>query len=144
MQALTYLYNRIAKNNIALFDYRIPKHKGTTLEIEQNYAIFINYEKIDTLYDEFNCVAHEYGHCMSGATHKLMSKFDLIEKHEHQAEKQSVEDLLPIEDLQAAIDAGCRELWQFSEHLDMPPEFIGKAIKLYQVQNILKCDFCSY
>lgn len=136
MQALTYLYNRIAENNIALFDYRIPKHKGATLEIEQQYAIFINYENINTLYDEFNCVAHEYGHCMSGSTHKLMSKFDLIEKHEHQAEKQAITDLLPEEDLQAAINAGCRELWHFSEFLDMPPEFIEKAIRLYKSKNL--------
>lgn len=135
MEALSKLYNKIIENNISLFDYRIPNNTGATVEMEGSYGIFVDFDKIETLYDEFKCVAHEYGHCISGSTHKLMSKFDLIEKHEYRANKSAILELLPSDKIDEAINAGCKELWEISEYLDMPQDFVEKAINFYKHTN---------
>ena len=135
MEALSKLYNKIIENNISLFDYIIPNNIGATVEMEGSYGIFVDFDKIETLYDEFKCVAHEYGHCISGSTHKLMSKFDLIEKHEYRANKSAILELLPSDKIDEAINAGCKELWEISEYLDMPQDFVEKAINFYKHAN---------
>lgn len=135
MEVLSKLYNKIIENNISLFDYRIPNNIGATVEMEGSYGIFVDFDKIETLYDEFKCVAHEYGHCISGSTHKLMSKFDLIEKHEYRANKSAILELLPSDKIDEAINAGCKELWEISEYLDMPQDFVEKAINFYKHTN---------
>ena len=132
MEHLSSLYNKIIEKNIFLFDYRIPNSKGATIETNKNYGIFIDYYKIDSLQDEFRCVAHEYGHCISGATHKLTSKFDLIEKHEYRADKYAILDLLPEALILEAVSSGCNESWQIAEYLDMPQDFVEKAIHIYK------------
>lgn len=132
MEALSQLYNKIIENNIFLFDYRIPNNIGVTVEMEGSYGVFVDFNKIETLYDEFKCVAHEYGHCISGSTHKLISKFDLIEKHEYRANKSAILELLPPDKIDEAINAGCKELWEISEYLDMPQDFVEKAIGFYK------------
>ena len=132
MEALSNLYNKIIENNISLFDYRIPNSIGTTIEAGGAYGIFIDFNKIETLYDEFRYIAHEYGHCVSGSTHKLMSKFDLIEKHEYRANKSAILEFLPLDKIEEAINAGYQELWEISEYLDMPQDFVEKAIKFYK------------
>lgn len=132
MERLSYLYNKIIENNISLFDYRIPNTCGATIEIDNFYGIFIDYEKIKSLYDEFNCVAHEYGHCISGSTHKLFSKLDLVEKHEYKANKQAILELLPETMIMEAVNKGCQEAWQIAEYLNMPQDFVENAIKLYK------------
>lgn len=132
MEKLTELYQKLIENNIHLFDYRIPNTKGATIESKHSYGIFIDYNKITSLHDEFNCVAHEYGHCISGSTHRLSSKFDLIKKHEYKADKYAILNLLPKSKIYDAVNAGCREAWQIAEYLDMPQDFVEKAIKLYK------------
>ena len=132
MEALSKLYHKISENNISLFDYKIPNSEGATIEVDGSYGIFADFNKIKTRHDEFRCVAHEYGHCVSGATHKLMSKFDLIEKHEHLANRRAILDLLPEEMILEAVNSGCEEVWQIAEYLDMPQDFVEKAINLYK------------
>ena len=90
MDALTNLYCSLQEENIYLDNHAITSHKAATINMEDDYAIFIDYSKIHTLEQEFLAVVHEYGHCASGATHKLSSRFDLLEKHEYKANKYSV------------------------------------------------------
>ena len=61
-----------------------------------------------------------------------MSKFDLIEKHEYRANKSAILEFLPLDKIEEAINAGYRELWEISEYLDMPQDFVEKAIKFYK------------
>ncbi len=133
MNKLELLNKKINKSRISKFYHRLPYgRKGVTIEYEKNYGIFIDKTQIEDIDEEFCITVHEYGHCASGATHKVCSKFDLIEKHEHKANRKSIIDFLPLRKLQKAFDADCREIWQIAEFFDLPYKFVEISINYYK------------
>lgn len=131
------VYEKISENGIKVFSYDIPDTKAATIEMNKKYGIFINHDLIKDKDEEFLIATHEYGHCLSCATHKLNSKFDLISKHEYKADRRAVLDFLPIKRLYEAIDEGCQTVYDFSEYLELPEEFVVKAFKHYMAMELI-------
>lgn len=132
MKALTTLYNMLQEDSIFLESHKVTDHKAVTLRMNREYyAVFVDYNKIETLEDEFNVVAHEYGHCASGTTHKLDSPFDFISRNEYRANRCAVHKFLPFEKYKEACDYGCYEFWEFAEYLDLPEKFVRLAYEVY-------------
>ena len=92
MQCLTDVYNKISDEKIEVIYYNMRTYDAATVEINGNYGIFIDRNKIKNSHDEFMALSHEYGHCKSGATHKLCSPYQLIEQHENRANRAAVRD----------------------------------------------------
>ena len=134
MQCLTDVYNKISDEKIEVIYYDMRTYDAATVEINGNYGIFIDRNKIKNSHDEFMALSHEYGHCKSGATHKLCSPYQLMEQHENRANRAAVHEILPYEKLINAVNKGNTEIWQIAEYLDMPEEFIKMAIDLYELE----------
>lgn len=133
MNSFEQLNKKLTKNNIKKFYYNLPEgRKGVSIEYEKEYGIFIDKSQIEDRDEEFCVTVHEYGHCASGATHKVYSKFDLIEKHEYKANRKAIMDFLPLRKLQKAFDADCREIWQIAEFFDLPYKFVEMSINYYK------------
>ena len=142
MNALTDVYNSLQEDSIYLSDFKIPVVKATTIEIDNNYAIFIDYSKISTIEEEFCVMAHEYGHCATGSTHKLYSKGDLISRHEYRANKWAIHKFLPFSRYESALKRGCTEFWELAEYLELPEEFIRQADYIYKREGLLREFSC--
>ena len=56
--------------------------KAVTIELNGQYGVFVDFDNISSTAEELVTIAHEAGHCMTGATHKICSPYDLIERHE--------------------------------------------------------------
>ena len=125
------VYDKIKENGIKVFPCGIPNTKAVSVETCNKYGIFINYEEIENVDDEFLVVTHEYGHCKTGSTHLPYSPFDIIAKHEYRADRRAVLDFLPVEKNKAAINDGCCTVHEFSEYLALPEAFIIKAFHHY-------------
>ena len=134
---LTEVYKKISDANIKLFSYDIPQIKATTIEINKKYGIFLNYNEINDSDDEFLVLVHEYGHCVTGSTHPPHSPLDIISKHEYRADRKAVLDFLPIEKIKSAIKSGCRSVYEFSEYLDVPEQFVIKAFQHYTAMDLI-------
>lgn len=132
MTCLDTLYNEILDNNISLFDYSIPHHNGATIKINEDYAIFIDYSKIETLSEEFLYTVHEYGHCRTGATHYLYSSLESKDRNEYLANKYSVHRFLPLETLEEAAEKGYKEIFEIADYLNIPEEFVTLAFDIYR------------
>lgn len=130
-QIINNVRNSIHKENISL-SYRKLPFKAATIEVDGIYGIFIDKKQTTNSDEEFSILAHEYGHCKSGATHKLYSSYDLIEKHEYMADRTAILEFLPFEKLQEAFNNGCQFIWQIAEFLNFPDSFIEKAVQVYQ------------
>ena len=130
---LNKLYQRINNLKISLYDTTEDSVKAASIEYDNHYAIFLNYKKLNTTDDLFIHAAHEWGHCKTGALHKLDSPFDLIAKHERYADQAAVEEFLPPEKIREAMAHGCEYSYEISEYLDIPEEFVIKAIKIYRL-----------
>lgn len=134
---LNQVYEKVNKSGIDIFLHDYNCIKAVTIEVDKNYAIFINKNLIEDSDDEFCVLAHEYGHCKSGSTHKLHSKYDLICRHEYRANRKAILDFLPIERIEEAIDYGCKTPYEFSVYLDVPERFVKTAIEHYNAMGLM-------
>ena len=136
---LSSLYEKIVEEGVRLFNADIGEQKAITLknDVADIYGIFFNYNKFDSSQEEFCVLAHEFGHCKTGATHKLYSPYQLICQHEHRANRAAVHEFLPIEKLNDAFEHGCAETWEVAEYLDIPEKFVILAIDIYTCEGEL-------
>lgn len=134
---LSKVYEKIQENNIKVMHFGLPNIKSVSVETNNKYGIFINHREIEDSDEEFLVVTHEYGHCMTGSTHPPYSPLDIISKHEYRADRRAVLDFLPIERIKLAVKDGCRTVYEFSEYLDLPEQFILKAFQHYSAMEAI-------
>ena len=131
------VYKKIQDNGIAVFNFGLQNIKSVSVEADGKYGIFINRKEIENSDEEFIVATHEYGHCMTGSTHPPYSPLDIISKHEYRADRKSVLDFLPIDNIKSAIKNGCRSAYEFSEYLDVPEQFVIKAFQHYTAMDLI-------
>lgn len=134
MNYLNDLFNKIEKSDIVLYSTTSNCVDAASIEFKNNYAIFLNDRKITNSGEFFVKAAHEYGHCATGALHKLSSPYDVIEKHERLADQKSVEDFLPPEIITNAVNHGCQQIYEIAEYTGFPEPFVKKAIEIYKLK----------
>ena len=131
------VYKKIQENDIKVLHFGLPNIKSVSVETNNKYGIFINHKEIKSPDEEFLVATHEYGHCMTGSTHPPYSPLDIISRHEYRAERRAVLDFLPIDKIKSAIKDGCRSVYEFSEYLDVPEQFVLKAFFHYSTMEMI-------
>ena len=76
-------------------------------------------------------LAHEIGHCMTGAFYRPYSPLESRSRCEYKANKWMIERLLPKKDLLEAFEKGIVEVWELAEHFDVPEETVRFACYEY-------------
>mgnify|MGYP005819612305 FL=1 len=138
MKKLNELYRAIdTSDDISLFYYPIEDVPAATIEYKGKYGIFLDLRKISTTREEKEILAHEIGHVETGATHRVDSPYDLIEKHEELAARASIHRLVPLIEFRDAIKKGYTEIWALAEYFNLGEDFIRKAVDVYQAENVL-------
>lgn len=137
MHKLLGLYSQLEKDGVAVFDYPVEIDDAMTICMNDQYAIFIDINQFQSAAEELSALAHEYGHCATGATHAVSSPLDLIEKHEYKADKFASHNLLAPSAMKQAIDDGYTEVWQLAEQFDVTEEFVQRAVYIYQCEGLL-------
>lgn len=138
VDALLALYDVLQKNGILVFDYSQKDSKAVTIQNVSGYGIFLDTEHIETAAEELSVLAHEYGHCVTGATHAVCSPLDLIEKHEYKADKWAAHYLIPPDKLRQAVEEGYTEPWELAERLNVTEDFIRRAVYIYQCEGLIE------
>lgn len=131
MEKIISLYNELNRAGVRFYHWNMGEDRAATVELGGQYGVFMDFGNIHSGAEELVVVAHEGGHIATGATHKVNSPFDLVEKHEHKADRWAIEKLIPEEELDEAVAAGCTELWQLAEHFAVTEEFMRKAVCWY-------------
>ena len=131
------VYEKIQENGIMILPFGLDDIKSVSVEADNKYGIFINYNEIENSDEEFIVATHEYGHCMTGSTHPPYSPFDIIARHEYRADRKAILDFLPIERVKDAIEHGCHTAYEFSEYLDVPEPFVIKAFQHYNAMELI-------
>jgi Zn-dependent peptidase ImmA (M78 family) len=125
------IYKAIKDNDIKLYQYDIGNMKSATIELSGKYAIFADISRIGSIKEAKRALAHEIGHCATGATHKVCSPLDLVGQHEYKANRWAVERFLPFDELQQAMKDGYTELWQLAEYFNISERAIRWALHYY-------------
>lgn len=137
MTALQECYRIAEQENIAVD--RFPLSKRTALSImEEDGTCFIALDpaRITGETEERTILAHELGHCITGAFYNRYSNYDCRQRHENRADKWAVKKLIPVDELDDAVAKGCTELWELAEKFDVTEEFIRKAVCYYVHGNL--------
>ena len=137
MNKLLGLYSQLEKDGIAVFDYPVEIADASTIYLNKRYAIFIDINQYQTAAEEFSALAHEYGHCATGATHSVCSSLDLIEKHEYKADKRAAHEFLKPDELQEAVEEGYTEPWELAEQFGVTEDFLRRAVYIYQCEGLI-------
>ena len=132
------IYSGIARTGAALYSYDIGFSDAATIELNGRYAVMFDPSLFSSIRSLKWALAHENGHCATGCTHKTGSPWDLIERHEHKANRWAFETYLPPQEIQRAISAGYTEPWQLAEWFDIPQADLEAALRFYaQNRNIV-------
>ena len=135
-------------NLISLLDYAenqgievdwFSMKRASSLSIplgEDRYGIAIDTQKIGSRPELVHKLAHELGHCMTGSFYNRHSDFDCRQRHENRADKWAVKQLIPVDELDAAVAEGCTEIWELAERFGVTEEFVRKAVCYYVHGNL--------
>lgn len=100
------LYRELHEAGVSCFSWTLGSEKAATIELKGAYALFVDFDNITSATEEAAVIAHEYGHIATGTTHRVCSPYDLVERHEHRANKWAIEKLLPRDELYALYADG--------------------------------------
>ena len=76
-------------------------------------------------------LAHELGHCETGAFYNVYAKCDIRRKYERRADKWAIRQLIPKRAWNAALRDGIVEVWDLAEYFDVTEDYVRKAHELY-------------
>ena len=137
MKTLQSLYHIADQKNIAVDRFALFSREALSLMDEDGSCfIAIDPDKIHDETDERSKLAHELGHCATGAFYNRHSNFDCRQKHENKADKWAVLQLIPVEELDEAIAAGHTEIWDLAEHFGVTEDLARKAVCYYVYGNL--------
>ena len=82
-------------------------------------------------------LAHEIGHCATGAFYNAKTPAFSRGQCERRADKWAVNHLLPKRKLIRALKSGLVEVWQLAEHFNLPDEFVATAVEIYGIKRAI-------
>ena len=137
MKTLQEIYRIAEQKNIVVDRFALFRREALSIMDEDgNCFIAIDPNKIQNTSDERTKLAHELGHCATGAFYNEHSYFDVRQRHENRADKWAVKKLIPVDQLDDAIAHGCTEIWELAERFGVTEDFIRKAVCYYVHGNV--------
>lgn len=137
MKTLQKIYHFAEKKNVIVDRFALQNRDAlSVMDEDGDCFIAIDPDKIQTETDERSKLAHEMGHCLTGAFYNQYSNYDCRQRHENKADKWAVKYLIPMEDLDTAVANGCTEIWELAEHFGVTEQFIKKAVCYYVHGNL--------
>lgn len=125
------LYDIAVRDNIDVYSFDLNDCESLSLLEDGNCYIAIDPFKIDNEADEIVKLAHELGHCMTGAFYNQYSKLDIREKHERRADKWAIKKLIPEDELRRAVKSGRESRYELAEYFNVTEDFMQKAMDYY-------------
>lgn len=131
------LYQAAQDDNIPIILLDIPENGSMCIQTEERHCyIGMDYGILEDESSRRVHLAHELGHCKTGAFYNRWAARDLRQKHEHRADKWAIERTIPAAELDEAVADGCTELWQLAERFGVTEDLMKKAVCWYNHGNL--------
>lgn len=120
--------------DITVIDGALCKDEKSLSLIDLDYnnicTIVIDNDKIHTEQENNVIMAHEIGHCETGAFYNERS-LELRSRMEYRADKWAIKKLVPEDELIEMFEKGITETWELAEYFDVTEDFMIKACEFY-------------
>lgn len=124
------LYDIAVQDNTDVYSFDLGKCESLSLLDDGYCFIAIDPFKIKSEADEKVKLAHELGHCETGAFYNEYAVCDVRSKHEYTANKWAIKKLIPEDELKEACKF-CNNRWELSEYFGVTEDFMQKAMDYY-------------
>lgn len=124
------LYKLAEKDNIIVEKLSVPKNKSLSTRIGNRNFIAIDENAIKSAAEERTHLAHEIGHCETGAFYNVYSNIDIRGKAEYKANKWAILKCVPKTELIYLLKKDY-QIWELAEHFEVTEDFIKKACTYY-------------
>lgn len=129
---MTELLELAEKEDISVDYLKLPLNGSMAIKDGDIYSIILDKDP-PTWATEKVHLAHELGHCMTGAFYNIYAPLDIREKHETRANRWAYKTLVPIDELFAVVQQGIEEIWELADYFDVPESFLVGAIGYYEL-----------
>lgn len=137
MKPMQSLYHIAHQENIAVDRFALSSREALSIMAEDGSCfVAIDPDKLQGETDERSKLAHELGHCITGAFYNQYSDYDCRQRHENRADKWAVTQLIPVDELDEAIAAGYTEIWDLADHFGVTEDLARKAVCYYVHGNL--------
>lgn len=127
---LTTLYDIAICDNIEVYSFDLKQCESLSVYYDGECFIGIDPFKVQNESDEKVKLAHELGHCETGAFYNVYAKLDIRAKHERRADKWAIKKLVPEDELKEACKI-CTNRWELAEYFGVTEDFMQKAMDYY-------------
>lgn len=132
------LYDLAEAHDVGVYYYDLGEGKAVTVAQGDFAAIALNPEAIGSVQEETECLCHELGHLETGTLHPCGADEGTILRGEYKCACWVVRQLVPPEELLAAIRQGCTEVWELAERFSVSEGCMLDAIKVYRNKGLLR------
>lgn len=133
----TELYQEARDSDIPIILLDIPKTGSMCIQSESGRCyIGMDYGILPDEADRRVHLAHELGHCKTGAFYNRWATCDIRQKHENRADKWAIEHMVPVDKLDDAVASGHTDLWDLADYFGLTEDFMRKAVCWYTYGNL--------
>lgn len=126
------LYNIADSNNVKVDCFELENQPCLSIQDDEyNCYIAIDPMQLDSEQQEKEHLAHELGHCCTGAFYSRYSPLSNRGQMEYRATLWQIKKLIPKNEFEEAIKSGIIELWELAEHFEVSEDLMKKAINYY-------------
>lgn len=118
------------EKHIEISDFDLPKCKACSLFISNAY--YIGLDKQLSHIQRKDALMHELGHCETDSFYTELTGINTVSRMEARANRWAYSHFARPEDIVAAINAGCRMLYEFAEHFDITERFMQGVFDYYK------------
>ena len=127
------LYSLVEEQGIEIDDFRLCSVASISeMESDLTCHIALDSQQLHTTAEEKVALAHEYGHCATGAFYNRYSPFDSRARDERHANKKAVYTLIPLGELIDALHSPWNSVYDLSEHFTVTEDFMRWALEYYE------------
>ena len=112
---------------------KLPNTKSVSLNIDETRFIGIDDKIMETRAEERVHLAHELGHCMTGAFYSVRSPLNTRSRCERKANDYAIKKLIDEDELRKIIKEYNGEIgiWDLADHFNVTEYFMKKAVEYY-------------
>lgn len=130
------LFQEAQDSDISIVYLSIPESGSMCVQTDKQCYIGMDYGILPDEASKRVHLAHELGHCKTGAFYNRWAARDVRRKYEHRADKWAIQKMIPIDDLDEAVADGHVELWDLADYFGVTEEFMRKAVCWYTYGNL--------
>lgn len=131
------LFQKAEENNIKVMYFPLHSVKSSSVQYGDACYIGMSTKGVETDALCNTCLAHELGHCMTGAFYDPYSPLNTIGKAEYKANKWAVKELIDKDELMKLLKQKYR-VDEIAEYFDVTEDLVRMAYDYYFVKQILR------